>query len=59
MLCGSAISDTVYSAINVLGTDIFYDSPVGDKGSASTLYGAYNHCDYDQYGEYFMDKWAT
>jgi hypothetical protein len=47
-LSPTVATDTTYSSMNVFGTDIFYDSPIGSKGAALTLYGAYNYCDYGQ-----------
>jgi hypothetical protein len=32
--------------MNVLGLDVFYDSPLSAKGDAITAYAAYNACDY-------------
>lgn len=31
---------------NILGLDVFYDSPLSSKGDALTLYAAYNNCNY-------------
>lgn len=31
---------------NILGMDLFYDSPLSSKGDAITLYAAYNNCNY-------------
>lgn len=31
---------------NILGLDVFYDSPLSAKGDALTLYAAYNNCNY-------------
>jgi hypothetical protein len=50
------VKDTIKSAMGVLGVDVFYDAPLNDKGSALTLYGAYNHCDY---GKNYLRMVAT
>lgn len=35
-----------YDDMKVLGLDVFYDSPIGNNGSAITAYVAYNNADY-------------
>ena len=35
-----------YNDTKILGFDVFYDSPVGNNGSAITAYAAYNNADY-------------
>lgn len=41
---------------NVLGVDLFYDSPLSAKGDAITLYAAYNNCNY---GKNYIRSIAT
>jgi hypothetical protein len=49
-------TDKVFTDMNVFGADIFYDSPINDKGAAITLYGAYNYADY---GKNYLKMIAT
>ncbi|MNQ84201.1 hypothetical protein D3C85_993210 [compost metagenome] len=35
-----------YDDMKVLGFDVFYDSPLSEKGNAITAYASYNNCDY-------------
>lgn len=35
-----------YDDMKVLGFDVFYDSPLSEKGNALTAYASYNNCDY-------------
>lgn len=44
---GSIKLDTSYAKMMVIGTDIFFDTPVNaDKGTAFTIYAAYSHQDF-------------
>ncbi|HSZ24975.1 MAG TPA: hypothetical protein VK766_04620 [Cytophagaceae bacterium] len=48
--------DTLYHQMGVFGADLYYDSPLGKKGAALTLYTAYNYCDY---GKNYLRMIAT
>lgn len=37
-----------YDDMKVLGFDVFYDSPLSEKGNAITAYASYNNCEYGQ-----------
>lgn len=45
-----------YDDLKVLGFDIFYDSPISDKGDAITAYAAFNNCNY---GKNYLQVVAT
>jgi hypothetical protein len=49
-------TDTLYEDMTVVGADVFYDSPLNEKGAALTVYGAYNYCDY---GKNYLRMLAT
>lgn len=42
----STVTDLVSHDVNLLGVDIFYDAPVGEKGAALTAYGAFYSYDF-------------
>jgi hypothetical protein len=50
------VADTIKQDMKVLGVDVFYDTPLSDKGNALTLYAAYNYCDY---GKNYLRMVAT
>ncbi|MEN2402452.1 hypothetical protein GKZ90_0021860 [Flavobacterium sp. MC2016-06] len=45
-----------YDDMKVLGLDVFYDSPINDKGAAITAYAAYNN---NNYGKNYIQSVST